>query len=94
MILQQKLDNLKNDYEKSVMNYLEFFCIKQQCEFDYWVADQIGTIAAFGDNFFSLDNIRFDIDNEIEKGVIYEWQYHCIEKEVNINYENYIKGLR
>ena len=93
-MLYEKMARLKFDYEQAVKNYVEFFCIKQQLEFDYWVADQIGTVANFGDYWFNLEDIRYDIDKEIDANTIMEWQNYAVEHESKVNYSSYVAGAR
>ena len=85
---------LKFDYEQAVKNYVEFFCIKQQLEFDFWVADLIGMVANFGDYWFNFDDIRFDIDQEIEPNQIIEYHNYVVEHESKLNYRSYTMGAR
>jgi len=93
-MLYEILTKLKKDYEEAVKNYTEFFRIKQQLDFDYWVADQVGTVGMFGDYFFSFDDIRYDIDNEIDANIIMQWQNYGVEHKSKVNYPSYVKGAR
>ena len=50
----------------------------------------------FGDYTFGMDEIRYDIDNEVKAGEIISFQDYCVSmhyigKSTHINYENYIK---
>jgi len=87
-------------FEKLVNEYLQKFIKKQDIDFDGWVADDVGGIASFCcQYFFSFDDIRYDIDNDCEVGLILNWQqdgvdYHMKGKFDTINYRSYHKGLR
>ena len=53
---------------KDVCNeYLEAFCWKHGYTYDkyVWVGDDPGTVANIGDLFVGMDDIRYDIDNNI-----------------------------
>ena len=91
---------LKQRYESIATAYLNKFIKKQDLDFDGWVSDDIGGIAFFCcQYFFNLDDIRYDIDNNCEKGLILRWQedgvdYHMKGNTDTINYHSYHKGLR
>jgi len=92
-----KLEKLKEQYDLVSQEYIKHFCKKQEYEFSYWVSDHIGGIACFIEQyFFSLDDIVTDINFNLPKGLIFEWQDHNLEvKEGDqINYYSYSKGLR
>jgi hypothetical protein len=87
-------NKLKDSYEKIVMRYIKIFCKKQGLEFDYWVGDRVGEIAAFGCIFyFNFENIRYDIDTDQPKGLIIDWLHHGLDGSRQ-NYYSYSKGLR
>lgn len=84
---------LQYDFENAVNAYIEAFCKKQDLTFDFWIADRIGEMAAFTPFwFFTFDDIRRDIDQEIEAGVIKEWHESTMNKD--INYISYLMGAR
>jgi len=88
--------DLKKEYEAICNEYIKDFVKKQGYEFSYWVADKVGGIACFIEQyFFNIDDIRYDIDNKVKKGRIFEWQDFCIENsenecERNVNFESYL----
>lgn len=91
-MLYEKMEKLKSDYEKSATNYVEFFCIKQQCQFEYWIGEEIGGIGEFGDYTFGFNDIKYDVDNEVGKGLIYKYQDYCVSTEnTKMNYKNFLK---
>lgn len=80
--------------------YLKEFCDKHewQYELDMWVAGNIGTIVMIGDMFVSMNNIRYDIDNNVPTDYFDKWYWKSIEineltdgAENYMNYENYCK---
>ena len=90
---------LKTKYEKIVEQYLIAFVEKQELDSENceWVADRVGEILSVNEQYyFSFNDIRFDIDNNIKPGIILEWQDESIDnhfkkKKYKINYENYLK---
>jgi len=91
---------LKERYQSVAKAYLNKFIRKQKLDFDGWVSDDIGGIASFCcQYFFNLDDIRYDIDNNCEVGLILRWQedgvdYHMKGNFDTINYHSYSSGLR
>lgn len=89
--------DLKAKYEIIVDKYLDKFCKKQGFDkkHGYWVGDRVGDIFDINSYFFSFDDIRLDVDNNVPKGKIIEWydDNDYFNKKV-INYESYLKGLR
>ena len=97
-IAKKYTDNLNNAIQK----YIEFFCKKQEIEFEYWISNEIGSTAAFGDYFFNFGDIKNDIETEQPEGKILEW--HDANSDFNlmtepaerlhINYTAWCNGLR
>jgi hypothetical protein len=86
---------LQKERERICNKYIELFCKKHDLYFDYWVADIIGEVAAFGDYFFSFTDIVRDIDEDVEAGLILQWHDDSIEHEdTTINFRSYAMGLR
>ena len=90
---------LKTKYEKIVNQYLIAFVKKQDLDIEncYWVADRVGEILSVNEQYyFNFDDIRFDVDNNVEAGAILEWQNESLDnyfkkKKYKVNYENYLK---
>lgn len=92
------IEKLKKDYDQACMNYIKAFEEKHEVYFEFWVAGRVGEIASFGDTFFfNLNEIKYDIDNEIETGKIFFWNDYCIqrhfENKPQVNFRNYCKGI-
>lgn len=92
---------LKAKYEATCMEWVQLFCEKQDLEFSYWVADEVGGIACFIDEyFFNMSDIILDLNSNQPKGLILRWQdddinYHqSTGNSPNINYRAYTMGLR
>ena len=95
------IKKLKAKYEATCNKWVNLFCEKQDLEFSYWVADEIGGIACFIDEyFFNLSDIILDMNSNQPKGLILDWQNDGVDfnmfKETPkyINYKSYTMGLR
>jgi hypothetical protein len=94
------MKKLIEKYETICNEIVAVFCEKQDMDFDYWAAGDVGSIGFFGDYCFSVDEILLDLSTEQEKYFILE--YHDANVEFNmgkddpkfINYKSYISGLR
>ncbi len=98
----KKLTEFQKEYNNIVNKYLLRFVKKHGYEFSDWISD-VGEIACFIEQYFlNFDDIRYDIDNNIKKGLIFQWQDDGIEHAMkhnygykdNINFKSYISGLR
>jgi len=90
------LEELKKRHEKSISQYLEAFCDKQELDFDFWVGDHVGGIAHFGDIvFYDFMDIKYDIDTKQPKGLIWLWaMVNMDDKAAHCNYISYCMGYR
>ena len=90
---------LKTKNNKIVEQYLIAFVEKQDLDIEncYWVADRVGEILSVNEQYyFNFDDIRFDVDNNVEAGAILKWQDESLDnyfkkKKYKVNYENYLK---
>jgi hypothetical protein len=74
---------------------------KHQFEYekDMWVADEYGTICMVGDMFVNFDDVRYDIDKDLDEKVFEEWYWYNLEIaelgcDVNVNLQSYANGVR
>lgn len=90
-----KKKDLEYCYNLLCNEYIRKFEKKHDLSCDGWVGGTIGGIAEFiNQYFFNLDDIVYDINNNLPKDMITDWQDHCLEYDVTINYRSYSKGLR
>lgn len=96
-----KKTTLKEQYEQAVNRYIEKFVKKHGYEFTDWVADEVGGIAVFIEQYyFNFTDIKYDIDNKVKKGLIFQHQDDSVEhhltvnQEEIINFRSYAMGLR
>ena len=91
---------IRQQFDRIIGLYIAQFEEKHDCYLEYWVSDDTTGIACFGDNFFSLSDIVFDIDNNCPARAIFDWQDYQVEKHSNgtenqiVNFKNHLKGLR
>lgn len=87
---------LEKRYESVCKEYIDKFTKKQGLQFDGWVGNTVGGIAAFSDQYyFNFGDIVYDINAKCKKWLILEWQDVSIENtEKAINYYSFSKGLR
>ena len=87
------MGKLKEEYEEICERYCALFSMKQQLSFYGWVGKDVGGVTLFSDYYIGFENIRYDIDNQIEKGKILTWyDYSMVEKQISLNYENWLKS--
>ena len=87
---------LKEQYADICYQYLQAFNAKHELEMnDYdlktcWIGGEVGGIADINDMYINFDDIRYDIDNKISVGKIFEWYWNSVERaELKVKYMNY-----
>lgn len=96
------IDYLKTEYADIVGDYCQLFCQKHGFDYcpDEWVGGDVGGVLQVNDDyFFNFDDMRYDIDNDVEKGVFMEWYEYSVEVEFvegtrNVNYRSWCMGYR
>ena len=95
------MKSLKKKFENIVNEYIAEFVAKHEYEFAYWVGGQVGGMASFIDQYFlTLEDIRYDIDNDIPSPTIFRWQDYVVEWMIrlpelhSINLKSYCMGAR
>lgn len=100
---------LREEYAEICNEYLRRFCKKHGFYLSDadWVGDDAGGLAQIADYFFSFEDIRYDVDNEVPEDVIIEWYDYDLEVRsleidylmaknlrtfVKINYPSWCKG--
>ena len=85
---------MKKQLEKVLKQYIKEFEKKQDLTFEFAVDDDFMTSIFFesGIHFYMTD-IIYDIDNDIEKGLIDKWFEYVLINESCINYRTYLKMI-
>lgn len=69
-----ELYDLKDHLELALKAYIKAFEKKHECELDFAVGDNLMGVLCFGGHFFSINDVVYDIDKSLPKGMIYEWR--------------------
>ena len=86
MTQNEKAQNkILTNLEKSIQSVINAFCHKHEIEFDYSVSDDLTGVLCFGDNFFNLSDIYFDLKENKPKGKIIEWQNYLTDYNIKTN---------
>lgn len=90
---------LKTALDGAIMAYVRKFEKAHGVTFDGAVSDDLTGMLCFGDHYFSMSDIIYDVDNKLPVRLIFEWQNAGIEAhfkgiEKTINLQSYAKGLR
>lgn len=89
-------DKLRKELDKVLQKYIAEFEKKHDLEMEYVVSDDLMGVINFGDTyFFSINDIVYDIDEKLERGLIIEWLEYNLENQENyVNLHSYSKGYR
>ena len=86
--------SLQERFNQCVLEYVNLFCEKQEMDFSYWIGGHIGQICEINDFILGFQEIQYDIDNNIEKGMIVDWYDENLAGGQSINYHSFCRGLR
>lgn len=92
-------EKLKKDYTNACNAYLKAFCEKHDYWYEgtsMWVGSDPGTIALCGDQYFSMETIRTDIDKDAPEEELLKWYDYTIDaQEFKLtvpNFEHWLMG--
>lgn len=90
---------LRISWNEICFQYVEEFCRKHGYtpERDAWVAGDVGTTICINDMYVGMDEIRYDIDNDIPVEKFTEWYWKSLDVleltgEKWLNYASFCKG--
>lgn len=103
------MKTMKDSWREVCDAYLRAFCEKHEYDYDdaYWVGDDPGTIACVADIFVGMEEIRYDIDNDVPEEMFLKWydyslevheaemnwrERHKVREFIHINYPSFCKG--
>jgi hypothetical protein len=87
-----KTPSLKDRFDKLANTYVEQFCRKNNVQSGFWVADKTGETIHIAGQYFQYEDIRYDIDNDVPKGKIWEWMEYISEmSDYSIGFGEYLK---
>ena len=92
MRLRDKLDDILKEY-------IRLFEEKHEVFFDCAVGDDLIGLLGFGDYLFKTRDVIYDIDNDLPKNLIFQWQDDSFDSSKNpqhakMNFQSYAMGLR
>lgn len=90
---------LRNKLDSILKEYIRLFEEKHEVFFDYAVGDDLMGLLCFGDYLFTTRDVIYDIDNDLPKNLIFQWQDDSFDSITNphhkkINLQSYARGLR
>lgn len=92
-------ESLKQQYERVIDEYVRVFENKHDVKLDFWVGDDKTIPACFGYSyFFEPSDIMFDVNNNLPKGMPFDWVDHYLEfgkfEKRSISLKEYSEGMR
>lgn len=95
------LSTLKNNWIKICNSYLVEFCKRHEFSYDedMWISGNPGTTAEVCDMIISMEDIRYDVDNQIDPDLFQKWYYKSLDvyeltngTQKYLNYPSFCKG--
>lgn len=88
-----KKEQLKENYNKAVNDYIAAFEKKHDAEVTAAVSDEVGGIYTFSDLFFHFSDIKYATDENIDFDTLLNWDEYYLEnyKTKPINLKTYNK---
>ena len=91
--LQDCWRNVCSEYVRAFIEKHELDTLNYE---DYWINNDPGTIICLNDMYIDMENLRYDIDNDIPKDKFEEWYWTSVDRAENnlqyINYPAFCKG--
>lgn len=92
-----KREELKFAFADICLAYLKAFCDKHEYDIEWelkhggvWVCDEPGGVANIGDLWVNFDDIRYDVDNNIDVDMFEKWYWESLDRtELGVKYVNY-----
>lgn len=90
------MKELQENYKIICNTYAHKFAVKHEYSFDGWVADRVGEVAVMGDYYVDFEDIRYDIDNNIDSKEYDKYYNYCVDilglTVTTPNYDSWCKG--
>lgn len=88
---------VRKNYNHFCEEYIRLFCKKHEFDYEEVISDSVKTdMVCVGDLFFSLTDIRVDIDNNAPKHELMAWYEYCLETgylgATSPSYDAWLKG--
>ena len=90
---------LRDKLDRILKEYIRLFEEKHEVFFDYAIRDDLTGVLCFGEYLFAVGDVIYDIDNDLPKNLIFQWQDDSFDSLKNpqhakINLQSYAMGLR
>ena len=90
---------LRTALDKALTGYVKKFEKAHGVEFEGAARGDLMDMLCFGDHYFNISDIIYDVDNHLPVRLIFEWQDAGIEAHFKgndkvINLQSYASGLR
>ena len=90
---------LRNKLDSTLKEYIRLFEEKHKVFFEFAVGDDLTGLLCFGDYLFTTRDVIYDIDNDLPKRLIFQWQDDSFDSLKNpqhreMNFQTYARGLR
>lgn len=97
-----QVSEIQKNYKDAIEQYCTAFCEKHGDEYNpkRWMYEEMGGLYLLeGKTPFSIDDIRFDIDNDIPSETLFKWkeyQYRLalLGTGLTVTYKDYVHGFR
>ena len=91
--LQDCWRNVCREYVRAFIEKHELDTLNYE---DYWINNDPGTIICLNDMYIDMENLRYDIDNDIPKDKFEEWYWTSVDRAENglqyLDYPAFCKG--
>lgn len=90
---------LRNKLDSILKEYIRLFEEKHEVFFEFAVGNDLTGLLGFGDYLFTTRDVIYDIDNDLPKNLIFQWQDDSFDSLKNpqhakMNFQSYAMGLR
>lgn len=84
----------KDKFNEIANLYIRLFEEKHEIDFDYWIGDEIGGVADFNSYCLNYDDVRRDIDEEVDKTVFFAWYDYNFNTDQYVNYKSWLMNYK
>lgn len=81
------MNQLKEIYDNIIKLYINEFAIKHNLKFNKFISN---TLISFGDYFVNIELIRYDIDNNIDNKIFFDYYNQLFLSQQKFDYETFI----
>jgi len=96
--LTSKKKTRRQKLDKALRRYIKAFSKKHDTYLEFAVSDDLMGVLLFGDHYFNITDIIYDIDTNQDSDMIYTWYDatldRAMEEKTTMNYESWCRGLR